>query len=79
LAVRYEDSTGFQRRAGATDRGLCDVPGTGHTKPQPAEDGVAINQALQSLRDGVAVMDASIRRRAYWMGLGRRLDPVLVP
>jgi hypothetical protein len=55
------------------------LPGTWHKKPQPAEDGVAINLAFESLHDGVTVMDALTRRRAYWTGLGKRLVPVLVP
>ena len=55
------------------------LAGTWHKKPQPAEDGIAINLAFETLHDGVAVMDARLRRRAYWAGLGRRLVPVLVP
>ncbi|WP_338144945.1 nuclease-related domain-containing protein [Cryobacterium adonitolivorans] len=55
------------------------LPGTWHKKPQPAEDGIAINLAFETLHDGVSVMDARIRRRAYWAGLCRRLVPVVVP
>ena len=55
------------------------LPGTWHKKPLPAEDGVAINLAFEALHDGVSVMDARIRRRLYWAGVGRRLIPVLVP
>jgi hypothetical protein len=55
------------------------MPGTWHKKPQPSEDGVAISLAFEMLHEGVAVMDARIHRRAAWVGLGRRLVPVLVP
>ncbi|QYF72338.1 nuclease-related domain-containing protein [Cryobacterium sp. PAMC25264] len=55
------------------------LPATWRKKPQPYQDGVAINTAFEALHDGVAVMDAHIRRRAYWFGLAKRLVPVLVP
>ena len=55
------------------------IPGTWHKSPQPAEDGPSINSAFEALHDGVAGMDARIRRRAYWVGLFKRLVPMLVP
>jgi hypothetical protein len=53
------------------------LPATWHKTPAPAEDGRAINTAFEALHDGVAVMDAHIRRRAYWADLGKRLLPAL--
>ncbi len=55
------------------------LPETWHTKPGPAEDGVAINAAFEALHDGVTGMDARKQRRAYWAGLIRRLIPVFAP
>ncbi|WP_165384977.1 nuclease-related domain-containing protein [Cryobacterium sp. SO1] len=62
-----------------TERRLLQTLTTWHKKPEQHQDGVAINTAFEALHDGVAVMDAHIRRRAYWVGLAKRLVPVLVP
>ena len=53
------------------------LPGTWHTSPETAADGAAINSAFDALHSGVAVMDAHIRRRAYWVGLAKGIVPIM--